>query len=81
MDKDDLEIDLDDDTPPWERRKEAAEPEVGTSPLAKELEESGVSTALRPAVRIGEVREALESRSFPTFPASPDVHGNRGHCR
>lgn len=35
-------LDLEDDTPPWERQQpQAAEPEVGTSPLAKELEQDG----------------------------------------
>lgn len=35
---------LDDDTPPWRRPEAArsAEPEVGTSPLAKQLDEEGV---------------------------------------
>jgi hypothetical protein len=65
MARDDLEISNDDDIPPWERGK-PAEHEVGTSPLAKQLDEDGTfdRLALRQQVdRRGEEDKAQRDSS------------------
>ena len=65
MAEDNLDIDTDDDIPPWERSK-PAEPEVGTSPLARQLEQDGTldRLALRQQIdRRGEEDKAHRNSS------------------
>jgi predicted ABC-type ATPase len=63
---------LDDDTPPWERRRAEPSPqeEVGTSPLAKELEDSGVFRELgarQERERTAAQKEAVEQSQGYSF--------------